>query len=63
MAGAFGIENRCPFLDRRVIEFGFSLPAELKIENLNQKVILRRILQKRGVFAPLRMRKRPYNPL
>ncbi len=58
MAGAFGIENRCPFLDRRVIEFGFSLPAELKIENLNQKVILRRILQKRGVFAPLRDEKK-----
>ena len=58
MAGAFGIENRCPFLDRRVIEFGFSLPAELKIDNLNQKVILRRILQKRGIFAPLRDEKK-----
>ncbi len=58
MAGAFGIENRCPFLDRRVIEFGFSLPAELKIDNLDQKVILRRILQKRGVLAPLRDEKK-----
>jgi len=58
MAGAFGIENRCPFLDRRVIEFGFSLPPELKIKDLDQKVILRRILQKRGLTAPLRDEKK-----
>lgn len=53
MAGAFGIENRCPFLDRRIIEFGFSLPPELKINGLEQKVILRRILKKRGLLGPL----------
>lgn len=58
MAGAFGLENRCPFLDRRVIEFGFSLPPELKISGLDQKVILRRILLKRGVTAPLRDEKK-----
>jgi asparagine synthase (glutamine-hydrolysing) len=58
MAGAFGIENRCPFLDRRVIEFGFSLPPELKIADLDQKVILRRILKKRGLTAPLRDEKK-----
>src|SRR5204863_8143066 len=58
MAGAFGVENRCPFLDRRVIEFGFSLPPELKIHGLDQKVILRRILQKRGMTAPLRDEKK-----
>lgn len=58
MAGAFGLENRCPFLDRRVIEFGFSLPPELKIAVLDQKVILRRILQKRGLTAPLRDEKK-----
>ncbi len=58
MAGAFGIENRCPFLDRRVIEFGFSLPPALKISGLNQKVILRRVLEKRGLTAPLRDEKK-----
>ncbi|MBI4060277.1 MAG: hypothetical protein HY403_02485 [Elusimicrobia bacterium] len=57
MAGAFGIENRCPFLDRRVIEFGFSLPPELKINGLDQKVILRNILLRRGLAAPLRFEK------
>lgn len=53
MAGAFGIENRCPFLDRRVIEFGFSLPPEFKISGLDQKVILRKILAKKGMYTPL----------
>jgi asparagine synthase (glutamine-hydrolysing) len=58
MSGAFGIENRCPFLDRRVVEFGFSLPPELKIKGLDQKIMLRRILEKRGVAEPLKMEKK-----
>ncbi len=58
MAGAFGIENRCPFLDRRLIEFGFSLPPEYKIDTLEPKVLLRRIAEKRGLVEPLRMEKR-----
>ncbi len=53
MAGAFGIENRCPFLDKRVIEFGFSLPPELKINGLDQKIMLCNILRKKGLSAPL----------
>ncbi|MBI4120934.1 MAG: hypothetical protein HY457_01625 [Parcubacteria group bacterium] len=57
-AGAFGLENRCPFLDRRIIEFGFSLPPELKIKGMEQKVILRRILEKRGLLGPLNVEKR-----
>jgi asparagine synthase (glutamine-hydrolysing) len=58
MAGAFGIENRCPFLDKRIIEFGFSLTAELKIQGLDQKIILRKILQKHGLTTPLRNEKK-----
>ena len=37
MSSSLGIENRCPFLDKRIIEFGFSLPPELKINNFMQK--------------------------
>jgi len=48
MSSAFGIENRCPFLDKRIIEFAFSLPDELKINGLETKVILNRILKKRN---------------
>lgn len=47
MASAWGIENRCPFLDRRIIEFAFSLPPELKCYGMDTKIILRRILAKR----------------
>ena len=48
MSSAWGIENRCPFLDRRIIEFAFSLPEEAKIDFLETKVLLRRILEKRN---------------
>lgn len=58
MAGAFGLENRCPFLDKRVIEFGFSLSPEFKVRQLDQKIILRKILKKRGLLAPLRDEKK-----
>ena len=65
MAGAFGLENRCPFLDKRIIEFGFSLPPEYKIKHMEQKVILRRIAEKRGLTAVLKKEKHglsiPYN--
>lgn len=47
MASAHGIENRCPFLDRRIIEFAFSLPPELRCYGFDTKVILRRILARR----------------
>lgn len=62
MASMFGIENRCPFLDRRIIEFGLSLPSNLKINNLETKVLLRDLLdlsdahdiekEKRGLTFP-----------
>lgn len=48
MASAHGIENRCPFLDRRIIEFAFSLPDELRCYGFDTKVILKRILKKRN---------------
>src|SRR3990167_5077670 len=47
MSSAFGLENRCPFLDKRIIEFAFSLPENLKIQGTETKVILRRILKRR----------------
>ena len=58
MASAFGIENRCPFLDKEIIEFGFSLPPEIKIRNFNQKDILKSILKKRGLSEPLKLEKK-----
>jgi len=47
MSAAFGLENRCPFLDRRVVDFAASLPMEWKINGFDTKVILRELLRRR----------------
>jgi len=41
-AMANGLETRLPFLDRDVVEFALSLPATLKMEGEQTKVILRK---------------------
>lgn len=40
-AAAYGIENRSPYLDYRIVEFAFRIPSELKIKNNKTKWILR----------------------
>lgn len=47
MASAWGIENRSPFLDRRIIEFGMSLPMRHKIDGFKTKIILCELLKRR----------------
>lgn len=42
---AYGLENRNPFLDHRVIEFAFRLPPELKVRDFLTKVALRQALR------------------
>ena len=44
----YSIENRCPFLDYRVVEFLRKLPIRYKINSLGSKAILREILKKYG---------------
>lgn len=41
-ASAFGLENRTPFLDHRIVEFAFRLPPEMKIREMTSKYLLRR---------------------
>lgn len=41
---AFGIEARVPFLDHRLVEFAFALPARFKLRQGETKWILRRAL-------------------
>lgn len=43
-AMAFSIESRFPFLDYRLVEFGFSLPADMKLKDSVTKVILRKAM-------------------
>jgi asparagine synthase (glutamine-hydrolysing) len=40
------LETRVPFLDHRVVEFAWSLPARLKIRNGTSKWLLRQLLEK-----------------
>jgi asparagine synthase (glutamine-hydrolysing) len=65
MLMAWGVEGRVPFLDHRVVEFGLSLPDDLKVSGRNGKVFLKRwgarVLpgedlwtRKRGFTVPIR---------
>ena len=44
MSMANSLEARCPFLDHELVEFAFSLPAQLKIKGLKTKYILKKSL-------------------
>jgi len=58
MASAYGIENRCPYLDKRIIQFAFSLPSYEKIDGYYQKKPLRNLLIKRKLFLPAKKEKK-----
>lgn len=47
---AFSIESRVPFLDYRLVEFVFSLPAEMKMKDSITKIVLRKAMH--GVLPP-----------
>jgi asparagine synthase (glutamine-hydrolysing) len=38
---AYSLEARSPFLDHDLMEFAASLPAELKLDGMNKKIVLR----------------------
>ena len=42
-AASYGLENRTPFLDHRVVELAFRLPQPAKIRGLTTKAIVRRV--------------------
>ncbi len=43
MMMAHSVEGRFPFLDWRLVEFGFNLPASLKIKVMKEKYLLKKI--------------------
>jgi asparagine synthase (glutamine-hydrolysing) len=53
MASAWSLENRSPFLDYRVMEFGARLPVGLCIGELGNKAILREVATRLGVVAEI----------
>jgi asparagine synthase (glutamine-hydrolysing) len=42
-AAAYGLENRTPFLDHRIVELAFRLPQSAKIRGFTTKAVLRRV--------------------
>ena len=42
MTMAFGLEQRCPFLDHELVEFAFKIPIKLKVRRGETKYILKR---------------------
>ncbi len=56
VAMAHSVEGRYPFLDYRVVEFAAKLPTDLKLHGLNEKYILKKIMEGR---LPQRIVKRP----
>ena len=47
---AFSIENRSPFLDYRLVQFGFSMPSKYKIRDGIPKWALKEVAKK---FIPM----------
>jgi len=45
MGMAANLENRVPFLDHELVEFGFSLPVHLKIDAKESKILLKRVAE------------------
>lgn len=56
----YSTELREPFLDHRLVEFGFALPAEMKIRNGQRKWLARRVAEK---YMPSNVSHAPKRPL
>jgi asparagine synthase (glutamine-hydrolysing) len=60
VAMGHGVEGRFPFLDPDLIDFSFTLPKRQKLDGMNDKVVLRRIAQKRLPESIWRRKKQPF---
>ncbi len=61
MSSAYGLEERIPYMDYRVVSFAFNLPTKYKLNFWNEKYILKRTFTN---FLPkiiIKRRKRGYN--
>lgn len=57
------VENRCPFLDHRLIEFCTALPPRLRVRGLTEKHILRKAFEGRIPTEILHRSKRPFTTI
>jgi asparagine synthase (glutamine-hydrolysing) len=60
MAMANSVEGRYPFLDYRVIEFCSHLPDRLKLNGLNEKYLLKKLMDGRIPESVIKRPKQPY---
>ncbi len=60
MAMANSVEGRYPFLDYRVIEFCNSLPSDFKLNGLNEKFLLKRLMVNKIPESIIKRSKQPY---
>jgi len=60
MAMANAVEGRYPFLDYRVIEFCAGLPADYKLKGLNEKFLLKKLMENRIPESIIKRPKQPY---
>jgi asparagine synthase (glutamine-hydrolysing) len=50
MGSAFSIETRCPFLDRRLVEFSLAIPSDQKLSDGWTRFVLRKAMD--GIVPP-----------
>lgn len=60
MAMANSVEGRYPFLDYRVIEYCSTLPDKLKLNSLNEKYLLKKLMSGRIPGSIIKRPKQPY---
>ncbi len=60
MAMANSVEGRYPFLDYRIIEFCSGLPDKFKLNGLNEKYLLKKLMKGRIPDGILKRPKQPY---
>ncbi len=60
MAMANSVEGRYPFLDYRIIEYCSSLPDKLKLNGLNEKYLLKKLMTGRIPESIVKRPKQPY---
>jgi asparagine synthase (glutamine-hydrolysing) len=60
MAMANSVEGRYPFLDYRLIEFCSELPSKYKLNGLNEKYLLKKLLKNRIPESIIKRPKQPY---
>jgi asparagine synthase (glutamine-hydrolysing) len=60
MAMANSVEGRYPFLDYRVIEFCNKLPGDFKLNGLNEKYLLKKLMHNKIPDSIVKRSKQPY---